>query len=655
MMIGKLGSQIGISPDAIPMEEEDASDESITDSATESTTPTSAETEEEEEESDASPRKKKKRSVRMSEKALDNLLKAKIRKFLLSEKEGIVAELQKKVEELSSLKEEWKAKARDLSKQIMDVTVLQQKYEKRKAKTAALKQISTKSIGLQVDVKLTGMMPLHQERQEITPTKVPLPHTSPHTSPSLRPVQQKTTPPSQRMLPKAPATVLTPGPPNHNLVPPKTNLITVSQNKSPMMQQSSQGTVVQQTTPSLNQINTSNQAASISAGALNPTVKNLLDTARSMNASAAANVNIGKQMLPAGYIVVTSIPNAAMIPATTKPLSSIPQTVTAVNTVVAPNQVKFIDLTVEEEGSKGVLNPSRPVQIAGGTGTVVAQPPMVVPSNTMIRHIPPTAQGMPAGGVILAPNLVPTNQQAIQFVFNSSSPAVRPGGLISLTSAANSTSGVRTTSPVTNMASQIRAPMLVRQTAPISSNNITRPIAPPSNSVSRSSITTVPSPTTVNRPPPPLQSAPQANAKSTASAVTTKSQSVHSHPAPLPVVNFTVSPNDKPIPPRPNLKISRVSQGIVLSWNMIFDASKYAEIKSYQLYAYQEGSAPPSTSLWKKVGDVNALPLPMACTLTQFQEGNKYHFAVRPVDKLGRYGQFSDPGTIHLKAFNSKD
>jgi hypothetical protein len=59
-----------------------------------------------------------------------------------------------------------------------------------------------------------------------------------------------------------------------------------------------------------------------------------------------------------------------------------------------------------------------------------------------------------------------------------------------------------------------------------------------------------------------------------------------------------------------------ISVGIVLSWNMQL-TSEYEEIASYQLYAYQEGSAAPSTTLWKKVGDVKALPLPMACTLTQ--------------------------------------
>ncbi|KAH8037386.1 hypothetical protein HPB51_009941 [Rhipicephalus microplus] len=95
-----------------------------------------------------------------------------------------------------------------------------------------------------------------------------------------------------------------------------------------------------------------------------------------------------------------------------------------------------------------------------------------------------------------------------------------------------------------------------------------------------------------------------------------------------------------------NLVLS-LPRGLVLSWNMTFN-SLYAEIQTYQLYAYQETDSPPATSHWKKVGDVRALPLPMACTLTQFIEGHKYHFAVRAVDVHNRLGAFSDPSSILL-------
>ncbi|KAG8228636.1 hypothetical protein J437_LFUL008287 [Ladona fulva] len=122
------------------------------------------------------------------------------------------------------------------------------------------------------------------------------------------------------------------------------------------------------------------------------------------------------------------------------------------------------------------------------------------------------------------------------------------------------------------------------------------------------------------------------------------------HPAPLPSQPqpTVVNPNLKPIPRRPVLKLSKVTNGIVLSWNMT-NNTPHEEIASYQLYAYQEGTnTPPSPSLWKKVGDVKALPLPMACTLTQFADGHRYHFAVRALDVHGRVGEFSVPGTIDL-------
>lgn len=122
------------------------------------------------------------------------------------------------------------------------------------------------------------------------------------------------------------------------------------------------------------------------------------------------------------------------------------------------------------------------------------------------------------------------------------------------------------------------------------------------------------------------------------------------HPAPLPdAMKQYQPPNWKALPPAPDLKLSKVENGIVISWKIEgYQEDSYEEIASYQLYAYQETSCPPNTSLWKKIGDVKALPLPMACTLTQFMAGFKYYFAVRAVDIRSRLGPFSLPGSILL-------
>ena len=123
-----------------------------------------------------------------------------------------------------------------------------------------------------------------------------------------------------------------------------------------------------------------------------------------------------------------------------------------------------------------------------------------------------------------------------------------------------------------------------------------------------------------------------------------------SHPARLPEMPNPQphAPSWKKLPPRPTLKISRLKSGIVLSWNMDVIPTEHAAVASYQIYAYQEGSAAPQSGLWKKVGDVKALPLPMACTLTQFTKGNKYHFAVRAQDVHSRVGTYSEPQSIAL-------
>ncbi|GIY09956.1 activating transcription factor 7-interacting protein 1 [Caerostris darwini] len=118
------------------------------------------------------------------------------------------------------------------------------------------------------------------------------------------------------------------------------------------------------------------------------------------------------------------------------------------------------------------------------------------------------------------------------------------------------------------------------------------------------------------------------------------------HPAPLPPVPaFNLNPRDKRVPPKPRLKGSSAPSGIVLSWDMTL-TSEHATIASYNLFAYQESNVLPLSSPWKKVGDVKALPLPMACTLTQFVEGNKYHFSVLAIDEQNRCGPYSNVVTM---------
>lgn len=102
------------------------------------------------------------------------------------------------------------------------------------------------------------------------------------------------------------------------------------------------------------------------------------------------------------------------------------------------------------------------------------------------------------------------------------------------------------------------------------------------------------------------------------------------------------------MPPKPHLTIRKTDHGIVLQWKMPYNLDIYESIASYQLYAYQETSGQPSTDMWRKVGDVKALALPMACTLTQFADKNKYYFAVRSVDVHKRIGPFSDPEEISI-------
>nr|XP_056702262.1 activating transcription factor 7-interacting protein 1 [Euleptes europaea] len=131
------------------------------------------------------------------------------------------------------------------------------------------------------------------------------------------------------------------------------------------------------------------------------------------------------------------------------------------------------------------------------------------------------------------------------------------------------------------------------------------------------------------------------------------------HPAPLPDApqpsRLPPEAANTSLPQKPHLKLARVQSqnGIVLSWSVLEVDRSCASVDSYHLYAYHEDPSATVPSQWKKIGEVKALPLPMACTLTQFVTGSKYYFAVRAKDIYGRFGPFCDPQSTDVIASQS--
>ena len=76
---------------------------------------------------------------------------------------------------------------------------------------------------------------------------------------------------------------------------------------------------------------------------------------------------------------------------------------------------------------------------------------------------------------------------------------------------------------------------------------------------------------------------------------------------------------------------------------------KYSPTSAFQIWQYTEGGKPPSTDLWRLLGTTDALQLPMVVTLKDFKLGYRYHFAVRGVDQLKRFGEFNEPKALDLR------
>ncbi|GFU28487.1 activating transcription factor 7-interacting protein 1, partial [Nephila pilipes] len=119
------------------------------------------------------------------------------------------------------------------------------------------------------------------------------------------------------------------------------------------------------------------------------------------------------------------------------------------------------------------------------------------------------------------------------------------------------------------------------------------------------------------------------------------------HPSPLPLKPFCFLYKHLPSsPPKPSLSVCVAATGIILKWEMPLYAppNAYAKFDSYELFWYEElENMQADSQLWKSIGSVQALALPMACTLTKFKDNTRHHFAVRAMDIYKRYGEYSNP------------
>ncbi|XP_038184886.1 activating transcription factor 7-interacting protein 2 [Arvicola amphibius] len=111
-------------------------------------------------------------------------------------------------------------------------------------------------------------------------------------------------------------------------------------------------------------------------------------------------------------------------------------------------------------------------------------------------------------------------------------------------------------------------------------------------------------------------------------------------PEPSPPLSEMADKIQDTLPPqKPELRVKRVLRppGIALAWNIPKVNPKCAPVESYHLFLCYENS---SHLTWRKIAEIQALPLPMACTVSHFLASNRYYFTLQSKDIFGRYGPF---------------
>lgn len=237
------------------------------------------------------------------------------------------------------------------------------------------------------------------------------------------------------------------------------------------------------------------------------TVKSLLDSSRQQKVVPGISTATMVPVFPASgipkvgqlpqqqFIMVTSAPSIAT---TTK--TNIPTTVVT----KAKPQSKIIDLTDEEENAAK--------QVAPQVTKITTIPTVVsgIQPQGLIRNITPQQGALPQQSILLSgpggTRFVNPGQPQYQLVFNSGTPNIRPGSLVTVVTAPGAP-GLR---PAVSQTPALPPPQLrAAQLVPLTS-------LPKTNVAVTSVATGMPQVRTV-RPPPPLQSAPTSQNNQTVS------------------------------------------------------------------------------------------------------------------------------------------
>ena len=98
---------------------------------------------------------------------------------------------------------------------------------------------------------------------------------------------------------------------------------------------------------------------------------------------------------------------------------------------------------------------------------------------------------------------------------------------------------------------------------------------------------------------------------------------------------------------KPVLTVEESEVGIVLKWDLTSGGDEPKVIK-YELFVMSAPTETTSSNDWDLLGVVDALALPMACTMNQFQPGASYFFTVRAITENYQCGLFSDPCSVTI-------